>query len=277
MVKGAVTMVFRDDPQLGVLAVLVAVGVAVYAGVHAGQVQPGAHAGRALVSSPVLLVWTALLGTVWLGFSSTGVLTFTALAGLGAVVWLRRRGPVEVPGCGPDCDCHANGAGGSWELAPEATDRTTPDAETAGWVHAVVQLDADVDTDWSQITRRCLEQVLAELAQCSARLLHAKLLLTTGTGSLTLTQAGKAEKLSIEGDASGASLSASLIMNVRAEVAPDELKTIIEKAITAAASGPCRAQILQTQALRPSGPKPPAGRDSVVAQQAAGTPSKEDG
>jgi len=263
---GAAAAVFRDDPCLASLAVLVAVGVAVYAGTHAKQVQPGAAFGRGLMSSPVLLVWTVLLGTIGFRFPAAGVLVFTALAGLGGVAWLRRRAPVEAPCCGPDCDCHTAGQASTWEVAPEAADSGTAQAAAGGWINAVVQLEADVDSDWAHVARRCLEEVVTDLAQRQARLQHLKLLLTTAGGSLTLTQVGTAAEPTVAGDAGAPALAASLILNARAEVSQDDLKGIVEKALAAAANGPRRAHLVRLQNLRPGGPVPPADGQPVAAR-----------
>jgi hypothetical protein len=259
-------MVFRDDPQLGVLAVLLALGVAVYAGVRARWVQPGARWGRALVSSPVLLVWTVLVGAVGLGFTGVGVLAFTALAAFGAVAWLRRRGPVEAPCCGPDCDCHTAGQDAGWELAPDGKDAGADQTAGGGWINAVVQLEADGDTDWAPLARRCLEGVVTELARRKARLQHLKLLLTTADGALTLSQVGAAVGPTAEGDAGDAAMAASLILNVRARIAADDLRTLVEKTLAETVTGPCRAQIVRLQSLRPGGPVPPAEGNAVAAR-----------
>ena len=148
----------------------------------------------------------------------TPVLTLSALTGAGVDAWLDR--VLSETSAGTritevDYDTYADG---------EAV---------LGWLNATAQLHAVGEPDWDAFCLSLMEQMQGEFRARSAEVAHAKLLLTTTGGLITVNLTATAGKPSLNGRAERTAQDAHLVINARVRMEPEDLRAVVERSVQA--------------------------------------------
>jgi len=125
-----------------------------------------------------------------------------------------------------------------------------------GWLNAVAALHADGEADWRIFCEEFLEHVRAQLQSRGAEVAHAKVLLSARGCEVAANLTGNHADVSVRGDAASAAIEAQMVINVRAHIAPDDLRAVVEASLQAAAGQWCVATIESMQHFAPSRPQP---------------------
>jgi len=175
-------------------------------------------------------------------YPDTRVLAISAQTGEGVEEWLRA---VLEP----------HPAAGRREI-PINYDRYADGEAVLGWLNASVSLAADQPADWVAFVRRYFAGLHGALKQRGAEVAHLKLLLTTPAGSVVTNLTSTAAEPSYRGEVTEPTTTASLIVNARVSLAPEDLNAAVTDCLRESADRTHRAQILQIQSFRPGRPKP---------------------
>jgi G3E family GTPase len=131
------------------------------------------------------------------------------------------------------------------------------DGEAAlGWLNAVAQLRADSEADWRAFCEEFLEQVRSRLQLRGAEVAHAKVVLSARGCEVAANLTGNEADVSVRGDATSAAIAAQMVVNVRAHIAPDDLRDVVEASLQAAAGERYAATIESMQHFAPIRPQP---------------------
>ena len=125
-----------------------------------------------------------------------------------------------------------------------------------GWLNAVASLCAEGEADWRAFCEEFLGEVRSRLQLRGAEVAHAKVLLSARGCEVAANLTGNAADISVRGDAACAAIEAQLVINVRAHIAPDDLRAVVEASLQAAAGQWCVATIESLQHFAPSRPQP---------------------
>ncbi|OGV73271.1 MAG: hypothetical protein A3K19_14410 [Lentisphaerae bacterium RIFOXYB12_FULL_65_16] len=175
-------------------------------------------------------------------YPGTRVLAISAQTGTGVDQWL---------------DAVLSGSNAGRRQIPVNYDTYADGEAVLGWLNAGVTLEAGLPTDWAAFVRGYLALLHADLKARSAEIAHLKLLLTTPSGSLVANLTSTAGTPSFRGDTGPLASNASLTVNARVHMSPDDLRAAVEAALAkAAASAQCRVNVLQIQSFRPGRPQP---------------------
>jgi Ni2+-binding GTPase involved in maturation of urease and hydrogenase len=126
-----------------------------------------------------------------------------------------------------------------------------------GWLNAAVELRSNSPAPWRPLCLSLLEHVRARCRAASAEIAHLKLLVETPQGKIAANLTSSGGEPSVRGDLDLVSADASLIVNARVRIGPEELKAIVEESLrqAAAASG-TTATVTDLSCFSPARPKP---------------------
>jgi len=134
-----------------------------------------------------------------------------------------------------------------------------------GWLNADIRLSGTAGpVAWETFCEDLLARLQAAFRLRNARIGHVKLLLTAGGGHCIGNITDAHSKLTLQGRIGGTLSEASLILNARVEMTPEELEQIVRDALGRAADGPVRADIRDLRCLRPGRPQPTYRYRAVV-------------
>jgi Ni2+-binding GTPase involved in maturation of urease and hydrogenase len=184
---------------------------------------------------------SALRARVEAGFPGTELRFVSALEGQGVDEWLVSTQSGEPAGrriLEIDYDTYAEG---------EAV---------LGWLNADIALGSTgAAADWRRFSEALMGSLRDKFQRRNASVGHVKLLLTSGSETLTANLTQARGSVSLRGDASK-SPSAELVVNARVELSPDELESAVRAAVAAAAGGEIRPTFRTLRSLRPGRPSP---------------------
>lgn len=182
-------------------------------------------------------------------FPQAPVMTVSALTGTGVDSWLNH--VLNAPGAGRtiadvDYDVYAEG---------EAA---------LGWLNAAVQLHGGSPTDWRGFCRGLIEAMRSEFQGVAAEVAHLKLHLTAGEGTLVANLTSSRDGPSIRGQVEPWPPEARLLVNVRANIGPAQLRSITERCLEAVAGEAIRLTVEDLRSFAPARPEPTHRFPSVV-------------
>jgi len=175
-------------------------------------------------------------------FPNKPVMTISALSGQGVDHWLDS--VLGLPSSAPhvvevDYDTYAAG---------EAA---------LGWLNASAVLDSQGALDWRSFAQELLGTIRGTLAARGAEIAHLKLVIRHGDQTLQGNVTGTFAPLSLLGLLGTAAGEASMQLNARVHIAPNELQTICEAALRSTAAAFNLAwRITALQSLSPGRPVP---------------------
>jgi hypothetical protein len=181
-------------------------------------------------------------------FPQIPVITISALSGQGVDAWLdfvlqERSAGVRIT----DVDYDEYAAG-------EAA---------LGWLNAAVRLEASHPVDWRHFCLELMQALQREFQGQSAEIAHLKLHLTAGDESLTANLTSSHGVPLLRGTITGQPRKGVLLVNARAHIAPEPLRTLVERQLQAAGDG-LQLTIEALQSFAPSRPQPLHRYNSVV-------------
>ena len=131
------------------------------------------------------------------------------------------------------------------------------DGEAAlGWLNAAYRLHAETGEDWEAFCLRVMAALRRELRERSAEVAHLKLHLKAGSSSLVANLTSNQGEPSVRGRIEGSPGEVCLLLNVRAHVDPDELRSVVESCVEEAASPAIRVVTEDLQCFAPARPQP---------------------
>jgi len=125
-----------------------------------------------------------------------------------------------------------------------------------GWLNTSLSLTPQGETDWNAFALKVLCRIQNELADRSAEIGHLKVLLTNSTSQIVANVTSIREKPSIYGNMGINTETVTLILNARALVEPDQLKSIVESSISDAAADTVEVSRLSMDSFSPAYPQP---------------------
>ncbi len=204
-----------------------------------------------LISPSELAGLEEQIASAWPGIK---ILKMSALKNQGVAEWLETIS--HIPG------------GGNKIIDVDYETYASGEAEL-GWLNASLTLFARQETDWDVFVQEIIGRIHAELASRHAEIGHLKLLISNPDGQ-TIANATSIEEMPVIRSCMSASEgTASLIVNARARLEPQLLKSITEQAIKAAAGNTIDVSELRLDSLKPSYPKPTYRFDRVIDQRTA--------
>ncbi len=134
-----------------------------------------------------------------------------------------------------------------------------------GWLNADIRLFAVTDpVEWETFCLGLLRGLQMESRERHARIGHIKLLLTTNTGHCIGNLTDHKSEPFLQGRLAGSPPEASLTLNARMEVSPEELERMVRGTLENAAGRCVRIEIRNLRCLRPGRPRPTHRYDTVV-------------
>jgi len=182
-------------------------------------------------------------------FPSKPVLRMSALRGDGVGAWL---------------ECLSEKGPSGQHIAEVDYDEYAAGEAALGWLNAAVRLHADGDIDWSRFCLEFLEALQRELQNLSAEAAHVKLHLTAAERALTANLTNNQGTPSIQGASGVTARDAALLVNARAHIGPDRLRTVVEQCMESVAGNSVRVSFDDVQSFAPARPQPTHRFDSVV-------------
>jgi len=174
-------------------------------------------------------------------FPGRPVLAISALTGEGVDDWLDRLDTGRPAG----------------RYVPEVDYDTYAEGEARlGWLNARARLHATRPVDWPRACEALLEAVRSRLAGESAEAAHIKLFLAGGGGSVVANLTSTADRPAARGKVPGDCREADLVINARADEAPEALRRIVEESVAAMARAGIEATIESVSSFRPARPTP---------------------
>jgi G3E family GTPase len=184
---------------------------------------------------------SALRARVEAAFPETEVLLVSAQSGQGVDDWLastQKDGSVGRRILDIDYDTYAEG---------EAV---------LGWLNADIALAATGKAaDWRSFSEALVGSLREAFQRRDAAVGHVKILLSSGSETLSANLTRARGSVCVRGDVSRSS-SAELIVNARAEVSPEELEKAVRAAVAAAGGTGIKATFRALRSLRPGRPRP---------------------
>ena len=187
-------------------------------------------------------------------FPAPEVIEMSALAGGGVDPWLDRMLVGGVAG----------------QRIVEVDYGTYADGEAAlGWLNAAVELSALAPVDWKEFALDFLARTQAELGRVSGDIAHLKVLLIAEGGRLQASLTSSAGTPVMQGGLRAPSRDATLVVNARVRISPEQLKTVVEGCLQQAAAKTVAVNTSEISSFRPGRPVP-VHRFSTVVNAAAG-------
>jgi Ni2+-binding GTPase involved in maturation of urease and hydrogenase len=125
-----------------------------------------------------------------------------------------------------------------------------------GWLNASVALKSPDAFDWSAFAGGLLEEIRRELATLGAEIAHLKLIISRGSESITGNLTASDAPVSLRGRLSNSVPTASMRINARVHISPEELQRVVEGALRRAAGERIDASITAINSFRPGRPIP---------------------
>jgi Ni2+-binding GTPase involved in maturation of urease and hydrogenase len=125
-----------------------------------------------------------------------------------------------------------------------------------GWLNAAYRLSADPAIDWGGFCLRVMAALRREFRERSAEIAHLKLHLESGSSShLASLTSGQGEP-SLRGQITEPSNACRLLLNVRAHIDPEGLRSVVEQVIKEAAGPIIRVVKEDLRCFAPARPQP---------------------
>lgn len=124
------------------------------------------------------------------------------------------------------------------------------------WLNASIQLQADTPQTWADFLRDLMEALRRTLQTQSARIAHAKAILTASTGYVAANLTDEAALLTFRGSLSAPANQATLVLNLRVLTSPEILRQTVETSLHALSGENLRPSIVHLQSFRPGRPNP---------------------
>jgi G3E family GTPase len=182
-------------------------------------------------------------------FSQAPVIAISALDGSGVDAWL-------------DYVLGTNPAGRT--ITEVDYDQYAEGEAALGWLNASIRLDGRPNTDWRAFCSVFLDAMRQHCRESSAEIAHLKLHLEADHSSLTANLTGNHEEPSVRGRIDGSPTTATLLLNVRANIDPSHLRLLTEQCLQHSAGTAIRRTIEHIQSFAPSRPQPTHRYRSVV-------------
>lgn len=173
-------------------------------------------------------------------YPRTRSLAMCALHGgiLGWLEWMQQPGPTGERIADVDYDVYAEG---------EAV---------LGWLNATASLFPKETVDWNDWSLKLLDALQRSLSGRSAEIAHVKMLMVSASmQSLSANLTSSEGRASVRGQITGDS-PITLVFNARVQIAPVELRTVIEEHLGAACGEVIQFKIDAIQSLSPGRPQP---------------------
>jgi hypothetical protein len=133
-----------------------------------------------------------------------------------------------------------------------------------GWFNAAYELDADAGTDWEAFSRRLMAKLRQAFQEVCAEIAHLKIHLKAAGSSLVANLTTSQGEPSVGGRIEGTPGNARLLLNVRAHIAPDELRETVDRVVAQAASPGVRVATEESECFAPARPQPTHRYKAVV-------------
>lgn len=182
-------------------------------------------------------------------FSQAPVITASALQGAGVEAWL-------------DYVLETSDAGRT--IVEVDYDQYAEGEAALGWLNAAVRLQSDAGIDCRGFCMNLMKAMQARFRESSAEVAHLKLHLVADEQTLVANLTSNDGQPYLRGDVEGAPTEAVLLVNVRAKIDPDPLRTISQQCITEVAGRTVQATTVDLQSFAPSRPAPTHRFQSVV-------------
>ena len=139
-----------------------------------------------------------------------------------------------------------------------------------GWLNAEIRLSAVAkNVEWSTFCSDLLKDLRATFRDKRARIGHIKLLLTAAGGHCMGNLTSRDSEPLLQGRIDGFPAQASLTLNARVEMRPEDLERIVRDTLSKAAGRRATTNILTLRCLRPGRPQPTHRYDTIVEQSAS--------
>jgi G3E family GTPase len=125
-----------------------------------------------------------------------------------------------------------------------------------GWLNATVALEAKKRAGWADACLALLKAFQRGCALKGAEIAHVKLFLTVPGGSVSGNLTSTQGEPEIRGSAPASARNASLTLNARVRLDPQELKELVTQSLAAVATLGLRAEVERLEAFRPGRPEP---------------------
>ena len=178
---------------------------------------------------------------VSLAWPGAAILDMSALKDRGIGDWLK---VLAVP------------AGGGNRILDVDYDTYAQGEAELGWLNATMTLTGCEETDWSTAALDLIRTIQTELARRSAEIGHLKLLLAGSSGQILANATSIAEIPTIHGSLGRREGVLTLVVNARARMEPDQLRSIVERSVASMAVNAIEASILSLRSFSPAYPTP---------------------
>jgi G3E family GTPase len=133
-----------------------------------------------------------------------------------------------------------------------------------GWLNAAVTLTATAPVDWTALAVSVLSGIQQASAARNTEIAHAKISLHTDSGQIVANLTSTQGRIATRGAIAGTPMSATLTVNARVEMTPEELQRIVEQVLHTAVSDAVQATITAMHSLSPGRPTPTHRYTEVV-------------
>jgi len=139
-----------------------------------------------------------------------------------------------------------------------------------GWLNAEIRLSAVAkNVVWRTFCSDLLKDLHATFRDKRARIGHIKLLLTAAGGHCMGNLTSRDSEPLLQGRIDGFPAQASLTLNARVEMPPEDLERIVRDTLSKAAGERVTTDIMALRCLRPGRPQPTHRYDTIVEQSAS--------
>ncbi len=139
------------------------------------------------------------------------------------------------------------------------------DGEAAlGWLNAAYRLHGDRGSDWSSFCLGVMTGMQREFQARLAEIAHLKLHLKAGSSSLVINLTGNQGEPSARGSIEGSPGEVGMLLNVRAHIDPDGLRSVVVSCVEQAAGPAIRVVTEDLRCFAPSRPQPTHRYEFVV-------------
>jgi hypothetical protein len=134
-----------------------------------------------------------------------------------------------------------------------------------GWLNADILLSAVAGpVEWRTFCWDLLTWLQAAFRQRNARIGHVKLLLTASDGHYIGNVTDTKSRPFLQGQVAGSPSGASLVLNARVEMTPEELEQMVRNVLGQVTPRHVRTEIRHLRCLHPGRPQPAYRYDGVV-------------
>lgn len=133
-----------------------------------------------------------------------------------------------------------------------------------GWLNASISLVAREKIDWTVLGRNLIGRIHEELSRLNAEIGHLKLLISNPDGQVAANATSIREKPEVRTCMEASAGEASLIVNARAHIDPELLKSIVERSISALAGPAIEFSEQSLHCFKPAYPRPTYRMNRVV-------------